>query len=232
MEENKNKGNINNVQHKKNVHPSGEHANKTGKMQYRNLILMFLALVLFVYAGLISIVPSIITSTFNSAEFAVKFSEATSLKTNLDGFQYRISPNLHATIELNNLKLAWVGDQDLFEAKIIEIETKNPLAIFTKNYDIESVSISNAHYSDQLIPDDKTQKLINKLNKLLPNFNPNPFGTSKIKIVPGKVTFKNFKISYITPETYNEDTISQKTFSKPEVKKFLTEYPVGNVNIK
>ncbi len=235
MEKNKNNKNINNVQHGKKVHHAEVKKPVEKQKQqphYKNLMLMLIALLLFMYAGFISVVPAVITGAFKVSEFTGKLNEATSLETSLDGFQYKIKPNLHAVIELDNLKLVWKGSQDLFEAKVIEIETKNPLPVFTKNFNIESFSVSNAHYSDQLILDEKTHQMANKLNYLLPNFNPKVFGANKIKIEPGNVSVKNYKISYITPDSYDENVIPNKIYPKTQVKQFLLEHPVGSVDIK
>ena len=227
MEEKKNnKGDINNTPKKE------KRKKERSNIHYKNLILMLAALILFIYAGLISVVPSIITKTFNKEEFGTKTYDATSIITNIDGFQYRIKPNLHAVMEITNLEMNWIGNQKLFDAKYIEIETKNPLAIITKNFNIDTVKVTNANFSNQLIIDDKTKKLENKLKYITPNFNPEKYGAKTITIKPGNVTVKNFLIAYITPTTYNEERIAQETYTKEKVKEFLLSNPIANIKIK
>ena len=205
---------------------------KKQKLHYKNLTMMAVALLLFIYAGFISIVPTVITNSFNKDEFATKMGDASSLITSIEGFDYKITPSLHGIIDITGLKIEWIGNQPIFEAKQLEIETNNPLAVVTKNFDINKVIVTNARYTDQMVFDQKANGLINKLNYVTPNFDAQKFDTKKIKVKAGNVQVKNYQISYITPTTYNENEIQQKIYPKAEVKKFLMDHPVNSVEIK
>lgn len=205
---------------------------KKHKLHYKNLTMMAVALLLFIYAGFISIVPTVITNSFNKSEFETKMGDASSLITSIEDFNYKITPSLHGIIDITGLNIKWIGDQPIFEAKQLEIETNNPLAVVTKNFDINKITVTNARYTDQMLFDQKTNKMVNKMNFVTPNFDTSKFGTKKINLKAGNVYVKNYQVSYITPTTYNENFIQQKVYPKAEVKKFLMDHPVNNVEIK
>ena len=146
----------------------------------------------------------------------MKVQDATSFITNIDSVDYKVKPNLHAVIKLNNVSFEWLGNQHLFNAKIIEIETNNPLCVYTKNFNINKVTVKSGTYSDQILEDGT-----NKLAVLPRGFDPRPFGAKKIKVTAGPVMVKNCKVKYITPTTYNEEKTDKKTYSKAEVKNLL-----------
>ncbi len=221
---------------KKKVPPSGAKKVvkkvKKQKKTYKNLGLILVALALFVYAAFISIVPVIITNTFNLTDFATGMTSATSLITNAESFRYEIKPNLHGVIGMTNFKVEWNGGQPIFSSKYLEIETKNPLAVVTKNFDIDSLSVVNANYTDQMIYDENSGKNINKLEVVTPYFDPQKLGVKSITVKPGNVKVKNFHVAYIDPNSYRDENIMQKVYPRIEVKKFLLDHPVNGLNIK
>lgn len=194
--------------------------------KYKNTLLIFLALVLFAYAGFISVFPAFLTKTFNIDEFEQKIYDATSIVTTIDDIEYKILPNFKTIIILRNWSSKYIDEQPLFGARYIEIET-TPMSLFTKNFNIKSMYLKNIVYKDQILPDGT-----NKIAFLPEAFNSELFGAKKITIVPGPVRVKNFKIVYIGPKSYKEQSYREKTYDKSEVKDFLSSFTFSHVEIK
>ncbi len=193
---------------------------------YRNAALVIIAILLLVYASLISIVPAIKTSSFNIRDFEQKCYNATSLITTIDSVQYKVKPNLTTIITVKDLDLQYIDYQPLFSAKTIEIET-TLAALFGNTFNVKSMHLKNLKYDDQILSNGE-----NKLAFLPGAFNSEIFGKKSITIVPGDVTVKKFDIKYIGPTTYKEKFIREKTYSKDEVKEFLSQYYFSHVKIK
>lgn len=194
--------------------------------KYKNSILIIIAVLLLIYAAFISIIPSILTSSFNTSKFEEKFYQATSLLTTVDSVSYKIKPNLDTIITVKNLNLEYIDHQPLLDAKYVELTTSLS-AIFGSTYKIKSLNARNITYSDQILPNGE-----NKIAFLPGAFNSKIFGKKKITIIAGPVNIKNYNISYRTPETYKENKIREIDYSKSEVKDFLTSFYYTNVKIK
>lgn len=196
---------------------------------HRNLILMLLALVLFVYAAFISIYPAVLTSSFNIKDFEDKIHQSTTLTTTMDSVNFKMTPSLNLVITITNWssKYVYEVEQDCFDAAVIELTT-NPLAVITKNFKIKDLYLNNVVFSNQLLPEG-----INKLAFLPGAFNASVFGKNKITISPaGNVTVKNFTIKYIAPNYYKESVRPLVEYSKSDVKDFLQKRNFTSVNIK
>ena len=194
--------------------------------KYKNAIFVLVSLILFGYAGFISIVPMVKTNTFDIDKFEQQVFDATSLVTTVDSVDYKIKPNLETTITVKNLSLKYIDAQPLFDAKHIEIKT-TPAALFTPNYKIKSIYFKRAWYADQILP--------NKENKIafLPGaFNSEIFGAKKITVEPGPAKFKDLKVTYVTPTTYKEKNLREVSFTKSEVESFLKSFHYSHVKIK
>ena len=195
--------------------------------KYKNALLVLVSILLFAYAGFITIVPAVKTNSFNIDKFEQQVFDATSLVTTLDSVNFEIKPNLKTIITVKNLSLKYIDAQPLFDAAHIEIET-TPAALFTNNYEIKSIYFKRTWYADQILP--------NKENKIafLPGaFNSKVFGANNITIKPnGPAKFKNLKLTYVTPTTYKEKNLRETSFTKEEVKSFLSSFEYSHVKIK
>lgn len=186
------------------------------KQILRNFAMIASAILLIAYALTISLIPYIYTITFDNSDFERKIQESTSFIADTGKLTYKIKPNLHAIITMDNINLKWVGDQELFSAKTLEMETNNPFCVFTKHFDIKTMTLKNGHYYDQILPEGK-----NKLYSFVEGSTAAPFGVKKLIIKPGNLKVKNYKVHYTSPETYNEESIKEHIFSKTELKEFL-----------
>ncbi len=193
---------------------------------YKNTIMIVIAAILLVYAAFISIIPAMKTSSFNIKDFEQKCYDATSLITTVDSVQYKIKPNLKTIIIVKNLELRYIDNQPLFYARNIEL-TSTLGALFGNKFDIKSLYLKNIKYEDQILANGE-----NKLAFLPGAFNSELFGKKSITIIPGDVTVKNFDIKYIGPTTFKEKFIRENTYSKEEVKEFLSQFYFSHVNIK
>ena len=194
--------------------------------KYKNALLVIVSLLLFAYAGFISIVPMVKTNTFDIDKFEQQVFDATSLVTTVDSIDYKIKPNFETIITVKNLSLKYIDAQPLFDAKHIEIKT-TPMALFTHNYKINSIYFKRAWYADQILPDGD-----NKIAFLPGAFNSTIFGANSITVVPGPAKFKDLKVTYVTPTTYKEKNIRETSFSKSEVEDFLKSFTYSHVKIK
>lgn len=194
--------------------------------KYKNAILITVSILLLVYAGFISVVPSILTKSFNISDFEQKLYDATSIVTTLDTIEYKIKPNFDTIITLRNLDTKYVDEQPLFKAGYIEIHT-TPMSIFTKNFNIKSLYMKNVTYADQILPDGT-----NKIAFLPEVFNTELFGAKKINIKAGPVRVKNVKITYVAPNKYKERNIREDNYPASEVRAFLSSLNFTHFNIK
>ena len=194
--------------------------------QHKNAILIVVAVLLFIYAGFISIFPAMLTKSFNIDQFEQKVYEATSLVTTVDSVEYKIKPNFETKIILKNWSSKYIDEQNCFDARLIEITT-TPAAIFTKTFNIKDLYLKNVKYSDQILPEG-----VNKLAFLPGAFNPKYFGTNKVTVVTGPVRVKNFNIVHIEPNVYDEVNKREAKYTKQQVKDFLSQYHFEHVIIK
>lgn len=194
--------------------------------KYKNTLMILVSLIMLAYAGFITIVPIILTETFNIDKFEEKMFEATSLLTTVDSVQYKIKPNLTTEIIVKNLSLKYIDEQPFFEAGRIEMKAA-PSVVFGKNFNVKSLYLKNVWYADQILPSGE-----NKIAFLPAAFNTEVFGAKSISVVPSDIRVKNLKITYVTPTTYKERNIREKTFTKNEVSSFLKSLEFSHVNVK
>lgn len=194
--------------------------------KYKNTLLIFIALILFIYAAIISVVPKVFTSFFNVDKFEEQVYEATSLLTTLDSVQYKVKPNFTVVVTVKNLSLKYVDSQPLFDAKHIEFEA-SPTVFFGNDFNIKSMYMKNVVYADQILPSGE-----NKIAFLPETFNSEVFGKKSISVSPSDLRIKNLKVTYVTPRTYKERNYREKTFYKDEVRDFLKSQVFSHVKVK
>ena len=194
--------------------------------KYKNTLMILGSVLLFGYASLISIVPSVMTNSFDIDKFEQKMFDATSLITSVDSVEYKVSPSLKTTITVKNLSLKYIDYQPLFDAKQIKLETSFA-ALFGKSFDVKNIEFKHVVYADQILPNGE-----NKIAFLPGAFNSEIFGAKSISVVPGPAKFKNMKVTYVTPRTYKEKFIREKNFSKSDVSLFLKSFDYSHVKIK
>lgn len=187
---------------------------------------MLISFILISYAVLISIVPSMKTSSFNTEEFEKKFEEATSLVTSVDVVRYEVTPTLKTKIKIRNLSLKYIDNQPLLDVRHAEL-TAGLGALFGKGYKIHSLIAKGVKYSDQILPSDE-----NKIAFLPLAFDSKKFGHKSISIVPGPVVIKDYKIDYITPTTFAKKEYDVLEYTTDEVDDFLRSFDYSTVKIK
>ena len=197
-----------------------------GFAKYKNTLMIFISLILFAYASLISVVPACMTNSFDIDKFEQKVFEATSLVTTLDTIEFKVAPNFKTTIIAKNLSLKYIDYQPLFDARQIKIETTYP-ALFGKSFDIKKIDFKGVKYADQILPTGE-----NKIAFLPGAFNSEVFGTKSITVTPGPAKIKDLKVTYVTPKTYKEKSYREKSFSRDEVALFLKSFDYSHVKIK
>lgn len=194
--------------------------------KYKNTFMIFGSVILFCYASLISIVPAVMTNSFDIDKFEQKMFDATSLITSVDSVEYKVAPNFKTTITVRNLSLKYIDYQPLFDARQIKLETSLG-ALFCKSFDIKNIEFKHVIYADQILPNGE-----NKIAFLPSAFNSEIFGAKSISVTPGPAKFKNLKITYVTPTTYKEKFVREKNFSKAEVGLFLKSFDYSHVKVK
>lgn len=201
-------------------------SNDVGVAKYKNTLMIVGSIFLFAYASFISIVPAVMTNSFDIDKFEQKMFDATSLITSVDSVEYKVAPNLKTTITVKNLSLKYIDYQPLFDAKQIKLETSFP-ALFGKSFDVKNIEFKHVIYADQILPSGE-----NKIAFLPGAFNSEIFGAKSISVVPGPAKFKNLKVTYVTPTTYKEKFIREKNFSKADVALFLKSFDYSHVKVK
>lgn len=194
--------------------------------KYKNAIMIIVSVLMLAYAAFITVVPAVLTETFNVDKFEEKIFESTSLLATVDSVQYKIKPNLTTEVVVRNLSLKYIDEQPLFDAGYIEIKA-SPSIIFGKNFNFKSLYAKNVLYADQILPTGE-----NKIAFLPSAFNSEIFGAKSITVVPSAIKVKNLKLTYVTPTTYRERNIREKMFDKSEVSTFLKGLEFSHVNIK
>lgn len=196
--------------------------------KYKNVLLIFVALILFVYAGLISIYPSFKSKHFDINEFEKKALPATGLNVTFNYIDIKVKPNFTTIITLRDLDVQYPDKQPLLKAKVVELTTSVSALLF-KNFDIKSLYLKNVQYDDQILPSKE-----NKLAYFPEAFDPKYFGSKKITIKPGPVSIKDLNISYTQTEPYSYKTeeLREANYTKEEVKEFLSSYNFKNIEIK
>ncbi len=199
---------------------------KPSVFNYKNTLMIFGSLVLFSYAALISVVPSVMTNTFDVDKFEQKMQAATSLVTSVGSVEYSVAPSLKTTITVKNLSLKYIDDQPLFDARQIDLET-SIFALLGKSFDVKNIQFKNVVYADQILPNGE-----NKIAFLPQAFNSEIFGAKSISVKPGPTTFNNLKVTYVTPKTYKEQFIREKNYTAAQVGNFLKSFDYSHVQVK
>lgn len=192
----------------------------------KNLMMILVSFVLLFYAGMLSLYPFILNTTFSKTKFGQKVYDATGLVTTIDKIDFEMKPNFTLIITINNWISKYIDYQDCFEANVIELQT-GAFSPITKDFPIKELYLKHVKYSDQVFDTGA-----NKLDYLPRSFNVSPFGTNKIKISSGPVRVQDFRIKRITPNTYSEDNRSESVYSKAQVKKFLQDLNIRFVEVR
>ena len=193
---------------------------------YKNTILIFVSLIMFIYAGLVLLYPAILTMTFNKKAFCDSAYKTSALVTKLGKMEFKMTPNLNLIITASDWESKHIDNQNAFKARTIEIVT-TPFATLTNNYDVKSMRFEGAKIWKQILPDGN-----NKLAYISKCFSPKDFGVKKITIKPSEVVFDNFTIIHEANKQTKEEYHRNKTYSAYEVKTFLMNQNLMNVVIK
>ncbi len=196
---------------------------------YKNAILIIISIILFIYAGFISIFPSFYTKHFNINDFTQKMLPAAGLNVTFDDIDVKIRPNFKTIIKLKELQIFYPDNQPLFRARTAELIT-TPSSIISKKFIIKKLTLHNVKYEDQILPSGE-----NKLAFLPSTFNPSVFKTKKITVIPqGNVYVKGLNIGYTVaePYSYKKEDLREAEYSADQVKTFLKSLNFNNVVIK
>ena len=194
--------------------------------KYKNTFFIFISLIMFAYEIFISIVPSILTNSFNIDEFEEKIYKSTSLLTDIGFIKFNIKPNLTTVIYIKNFSLKYIDEQPLFYARSVEIHT-NPLALLGKNFKIKSMKMKYVHYADQILPNKE-----NKIAFLPMAFNAKEFGKENITVQPSDVKIKFLKVTHVTPKTYKEEKYPELEILREEILAFTNSLKFSTVTVK
>ena len=199
---------------------------KTQPMSYKNTIMIFISLIMFIYVGLVLLYPAILTMTFNKKAFCQSAYKTSALVTNLGEMKFKITPSLNLVITASDWESKHIDNQNAFKARTIEIVT-TPFATLTNNYDIKSMKFEGAKIWHQTLPNGQ-----NKLAYISKCFSPKDFGVNKLTIKPTEVQFNNFTMIDEDNNQTKEQFYRNKTYSAYEVKTFLMNQNLMDVVIK
>lgn len=194
--------------------------------QHKNFIMMLISLILLTYALLLSVYPSILTSSFNRERFEEKVYNAVGLVTSVDDVNFRIRPDLTLIITIRNWSSKYIDNQDCFDAAFIELQT-GFLSPLTKNFKIKNLYLRHVDFSNQTLPEGE-----NKLAYISSSFEASAFNTKEVSITPGPVKVRNFMIKNIAPDFYSENKRQEVVYTADEVRQFLNDWHVRHVKIK
>ena len=197
-------------------------------MKCKNSVLMVIAIILFAYAGFISIFPMIVVNSFNKNLFTEKMQKAVGLVVTFDKPEVRISPNFETTVKIPNLKIEFPDKQPVLKANNVILKT-TPEFLFGKTITIKDLLVSSVKYDDLILPDGT-----NKIEYIPKSFNPELIGKKGLTIVSGPVRVKYIKASYTKskPYSYKEESIPDIVKTESETREFLTSLNFRNVIIK
>lgn len=197
-------------------------------MKYRNIILILLSVILFAYAVVIGVIPSVMTKSFKKEVFQQKLTEAVGLNSTVGTYTVRVKPNFETIITMTELKFEFPDEQPAFRAKSAELTT-TITSLFTNTYKIKKLDLRFVKYDDLILPDGT-----NKLAFIPARITPRPFGSRSITIIAGPVFAKDIEVSYTNsnPYSYNKENFRQLSYTKEQVKSFLTSLNFQNIKIK
>lgn len=193
---------------------------------YKNTILIFLSLIMFIYSGLVLLYPAILTMSFNKKAFCASAYKTSALVTTLGKMEFKMTPKLDLIITAKDWESKHIDNQNAFKARTIEVVT-TPFATLTNNYNIKSMRFEGAKIWNQILPDGN-----NKLAYIAKCFSPKDFGVNKITIKPSEVKFDSFTIIHEINKGTKEEYHRTKTYSQYEVKTFLMNQKLLGVVIK
>lgn len=197
-------------------------------MKYKNIILIIVSIVLFIYAIIIGIVPSIMTKSFNKDVFQEKLTKALGLNVTVGTYTVRVKPNLQAIVTITELDVKFPDEQPVFKAKLAELTTTLS-SLFSKKYVIKKLDLRFVKYDDLILPEGT-----NKIAFLPARITPKPFGHNTITIVSGPVYARDIDVSYTeaSPYSYKTEKYRQLTYTKDQVRSFLSSQNFSNIRIK
>lgn len=168
------------------------------------------------------------TNSFNKEKFQEKITEALGLNVTIGTYTVRVTPSLKTYVTITALDVKFPDDQLVFKAQNAELTTTIS-SLFTKKYVIKRLDLFRVKYSDLILETGE-----NKIAFLPSRITPKPFGANSITIVAGPVFIKDIDVSYTQtyPYSYKEDTYRQLSFSKEQVKSFLSSQNFANIKIK
>lgn len=197
-------------------------------MKYKNIILIIVSIILFLYAILIGIVPSVMTKCFDKEEFQERLTDALGLDATIGTYTVRVQPNLQTIITITELDVKFPDEQPVFKAKLAELTTTFS-SLFSNKYVIKKLDLKFVKYDDLILPDG-----INKIAFLPARITPKPFRKNSITIVSGPVYVKDIDVSYTqtSPYSYKKESYRQLTYTKEQVRSFLASQNFSNIKIK
>ncbi|MBQ4124281.1 hypothetical protein IJD44_11265 [bacterium] len=197
-------------------------------MKNKSVILIVISVLLFVYALLVGVIPSIMNKSFKREAFEKKLTEAIGLNTTIGTYTVRVKPNFETIVTITELKVEFPDAQPVFKAKSAELTT-NYSSLFTKKYVVKNLDLRFVRYDDLILPDGQ-----NKIGFLPSRITPKPFGTRTITIVAGPVFAKNIEISRTKsePYSYKKESYRQLTYTKDQVRSFLSSLQLSNIKVK
>ena len=208
------------------IEEMGKNINDKQPKSYKNTILIFISLIMFIYAGLVLLYPAILTMTFNKKAFCDSAYKTSALVTKLGKMEFKMTRNLNLVIIASDWESKHIDNQNAFKARTIEIVT-TPFATLTNNYDVKSMRFEGTKIWEQILPDGN-----NKLAYIAKCFSPKDFGVKKITIKPSEVVFDNLTIIHEENKQTKEEYHRNKTYSEYEVKTFLMNQNLMDVVIK
>lgn len=196
--------------------------------KYKNVLLILLALILFAYAGFITIFPSTYTKSFNKEDFQQKALAATGLKITFNSIDVKIKPNFKTIITLKDVLATYPDDQPLFKTTTAEIIT-TPSILLSNNIDLKQIVLKYVTYDDQVLVDGQ-----NKLAFFPKAFTPAFLGKKDLTVKPCSVYIKNLTVNYTVSEPYSYETVEKReaVYAETDVENFLKSLNFTNVKIK
>lgn len=197
-------------------------------MNYKNLGLIVISLILFVYAGFIAILPKVMASTFNQETFSANLRKAVGLNAKMKTIDIKISPNFDTTVYVTGLEIEFPDKQPVASANYAELRT-TPGFLFGNKIIIKKFIANQVKYDDLILPNG-----VNKIAYVPESFKPKYIGKNGLTIVSGPVEIKEINTSHTTtkPYSYSEKKIPDIIMTKGETKEYLQSLNFKNVKIK
>ena len=197
-------------------------------MNYKNLILIVISLILFAYAGFISVVPKIMTSLFNQETFSKNLQKAVGLNVEMKTVDVKISPDFSTFVYITGLDIKFPDKQPVLTADYAELRT-TPGCLFGNKIVIKKFIANTVKYDDLVLPSG-----INKIAYIPESFQPKFIGKKGLTIVSGPVEISNISASYTKtkPYSYTEKSLPNINMSARETKEYLQSLQFKYVKIE